>query len=68
MFALAKSSFEPLKDASLKILTFKTVFLIALASDKRRGRGGGGGGILGHFVPSDTNLTGRRSLFLLLPF
>ena len=35
--ALTKAPFEPLKDASLKILTFKTVFLMALASGKRRG-------------------------------
>ena len=37
LMALTKAPFEPLKDASLKILTFKTVFLIALASGKRRG-------------------------------
>ena len=30
--SLTKAPFEPLKDASLKILTFKTVFLMALAS------------------------------------
>ena len=35
--SLAKAPFEPLKDASLKILTFKTVFLMAWASGKRRG-------------------------------
>ena len=35
--SLTKAPFEPLKDASLKILTFKTVFLMALASGKRRG-------------------------------
>ena len=33
---LMKPPFEPLKDASLKCLTFKTVFLIMLASAKRR--------------------------------
>ena len=33
---LTKAPFEPLKDASLKQLTFKTVFLLALASGKRR--------------------------------
>ena len=33
---LTKASFEPLEDASLKHLTFKTVFLMALASGKRR--------------------------------
>ena len=37
--ALTKAPFEPLKDASLKVLTFKTVFLMALASGKRRGGG-----------------------------
>ena len=33
---LTKAPFEPLKDASLKHLTFKTVFLMALGSGKRR--------------------------------
>ena len=33
---LTKSPFEPLKDASLKHLTFKTVFLLALGSGKCR--------------------------------
>ena len=33
---LTKASFEPLKEASLKHLTFKTVFLLALGSGKRR--------------------------------
>ena len=33
---LTKAPFEPLKEASLKHLTFKTVFLIALGSGKRR--------------------------------
>ena len=37
LMALTKAPFEPLKDASLKVLTFKTVFLMALASGKRRG-------------------------------
>ena len=37
LLALTKAPFEPLKDASLKILTLKTVFLMALASGKRRG-------------------------------
>ena len=32
---LTKASFEPLQDASLKHLTFKTVFLLALALGKR---------------------------------
>ena len=33
---LTNAPFEPLKDASLKHLTFKTVFLLALGSGKRR--------------------------------
>ena len=33
---LTKAPFEPLKDASLKHLTFKTIFLLALGSGKRR--------------------------------
>ena len=33
---LSKVHFEPIKEASLKHLTFKTVFLLALASRKRR--------------------------------
>ena len=33
---LTKASFEPLREASLKHLTFKTVFLLALGSGKRR--------------------------------
>ena len=33
---LTKAPFEPIKDASLKHLTFKTVFLLALGSGKRR--------------------------------
>ena len=37
LMSLTKAPFGPLKDASLKILTFKTVFLMALASGKRRG-------------------------------
>ena len=37
LMALTKAPFEPLNDASLKVLTFKTVFLMALASGKRRG-------------------------------
>ena len=34
---LTKAPFEPIKEASLKHLTFKTVFLLALGSSKRRG-------------------------------
>ena len=33
---LTKAPFEPLRNASLKDLTFKTVFLLALASGKRQ--------------------------------
>ena len=33
---LTKAPFEPIKEASLKHLTFKTVFLLALSSGKRR--------------------------------
>ena len=33
---LTKAPFEPLKEASLKHITFKTVFLLALGSGKRR--------------------------------
>ena len=33
---LTKAPFEPIKDSSLNHLTFKTVFLLALASDKQR--------------------------------
>ena len=34
---LTKAPFEPLKEVSLKHLTFKTVFLLALGSGKHRG-------------------------------
>ena len=33
---LTKAPFEPLRDASMKHLTFKTIFLLALGSGKRR--------------------------------
>ena len=36
LLALTRAPFEPLGKADLKILTFKTVFLLALASGKRR--------------------------------
>ena len=36
LYQLTKAPFEPLKEASLKHLTFKTVFLMALGSGKRR--------------------------------
>ena len=37
LLALTKPPFEPLRKASLKILTFKTVFLMTLASGRSRG-------------------------------
>ena len=37
LLALTKGPFEPLQDAPIKWLTYKTVFLLALASGKRRG-------------------------------
>ena len=36
LLSLTKEPFEPIEKASLKLLTFKTVFLLALASGKRR--------------------------------
>ena len=36
LLALTKPHFEPLKEAPLKLLTFKTVFLMTLASGRRR--------------------------------
>ena len=36
LLALSKTPFEPLSEASLVHLTWKTVFLIAMASSKRR--------------------------------
>ena len=36
LHALTKQSFEPLGKASVKLLTFKTIFLLTLASGKRR--------------------------------
>ena len=38
LLALTRPPFEPLAKADLKILTFKTVFLLALASGKRRSK------------------------------
>ena len=46
-----KAPFEPLKEASLKHLTIKTVFLLALGSGKRRVRS-----MLGCITTSDTRL------------
>ena len=36
MYQLTNAPFEPIKEACLKHLTFKTVFLLALGSGKRR--------------------------------
>ena len=36
LLSLTKAPFEPLGEVSMKMLTFKTVFLLALASGKRR--------------------------------
>ena len=36
--ALSKPPYEPLREASLKHLTLKTVFLLAMASDGRRSK------------------------------
>ena len=46
-----KAPFEPIKEASLKHLTFKTVFLLAIGSNKR---------MLGKTRTSDTSQTGQR--------
>ena len=37
LYQLTKAPFEPIKEASLQHLAFKTVFLLALGSGKRRG-------------------------------
>ena len=36
LYQLTKAPFEPIKEASLKHMTFKTVFLLAFGSGKRR--------------------------------
>ena len=51
---LTKAPFEPIKEASLKHLTFKTVFLLALGSGKRRSE------IHAWQNRNITNLTGQR--------
>ena len=56
---LTKAPFEPLKEASLKHLTFKTVFLLALGSGKHRRS------MLGYIRTSDTSQTGLRCLCTL---
>ena len=54
---LTKAPFEPLKESSLKHLTFKTVFLLALGSGKRRSE------IHAWYIrTSDTSQTGLRCL------
>ena len=58
---LIKAPFEPLNEASLKHLTFKTVFLLALGSGKRRRS------MLGYIRTSDTNQTGLRCPCTLHP-
>ena len=52
---LTKAPFKPIKEASLKHLTFKTVFLLALGSDKRRSEIHAW-----QKKTSDTSLTGPR--------
>ena len=52
---LTKAPFEPIKEASLKHLTFKTVFLLALGSGKHRSE-------LGKIGTSGTSQTGPRCL------
>ena len=55
---LTKAPFEPLQEASLKHLTFKTVFLLALSSSKRRSK-------INAWLHKhiDTSQTGPRYLF-----
>ena len=53
---LTKAPFEALKEASLKHLTFKTVFLLALGSGKCRRS------MLGYIRTSDISQTGLRCL------
>ena len=57
-----KAPFEPLKEASPKHLTIKTVFLLALGSGKQRVRS-----MLGCITTSDTNQTGPWCLSTLQP-
>ena len=59
---LTKAPFEPLKEASLKHLTFKTVFLLALGLAKEGVRS-----MPGSIRTSDTSRTGLRCLFFHLP-
>ena len=57
-----KAPFEPLREASLKHLTFKTVFLLALALAKEGVRS-----MHGSIRTSDTSRTGLRCLCFHLP-
>ena len=54
---LTKAPFEPLKESSLKHLTFKTVFLLALVQVNAGVRS-----MLGYIRTSDTSQTGLRCL------
>ena len=58
LLALTRAAFEHLGKADLKILTFKTVFLLALASGKRRSESMLG--LLTHLVGKET---GQKLLF-----
>ena len=59
---LTKAPFEPIKEASLKHLTFKTVFLLALGSGKCRNEIHAG-----KTETLDTNMTGQRCLCIHHP-
>ena len=59
---LTKAPFEPIKEASVKHLTFKTVFLLALGSGNAEVRF-----MLGKTKILDTNLIGRRCPCTHLP-
>ena len=61
---LTKAPFEPMRKASLKHLTFKTVFLLALGSGKRRNEIHAQSGCT---ETSGTRKTGVRSPFIHLP-
>ena len=60
---LTKAPFEPMRKASLKHLTFKTVFLLALGSGKK----GGTKSMPGYTTTSGIRKTGVRSLYIPLP-
>lgn len=48
LHAIAQAPFEPLETAPLKLLTYKTIFLTALASAKRRGELHAFAGVFSH--------------------